>query len=241
MTASAQAVILVGGKGTRLFPYTALLPKPLVPVGEKAVLEWLLLNLRRHGITSVILAVHHMRQLIQAYFGDGSALGIRIAYAVEGEPLGTAGVLGNVLGTLGPQVLVANGDLLTDIDVGRFLAHHESTASDATIAAMRRTHRLEYGVLHTDPAGRLLRWDEKPAADHLLSIGLNALRRDALAACIRAGERIDMPELLMRMAAAGRRVTVAPHEGIWLDIGNPDEYARAQELAESGRRIPFDA
>jgi NDP-sugar pyrophosphorylase family protein len=234
MTESAQAVILVGGKGTRLFPYTALLPKPLVPVGNKAALEWLLLSLRRHGITSVILAVHHMRQLIQAYFGDGSSLGLKIAYAVESEPLGTAGALGNVLDQLRPQVLVANGDLLTDIDVGRFLAHHEATASDATIAAMRRTHRLDYGVLQTDPAGRLLRWDEKPAADHLVSIGLNALRRDALSDCIRAGERIDMPELLKRMASAGRRVTVATHDGIWLDIGKPDEYARAQEMAEAG-------
>lgn len=239
MTAAAEAVILAGGRGTRLHPYTALMPKPLVPVGDRAVLEWLLLHLHRHGIRSVILAVNHLRQLIQAYFGDGAALGLHIDYVMEDQPLGTAGPLALMLDRLGPQVLVANGDLLTDTDIAGLLRRHAETGADATIAAMRRDHQVEYGVLDTAADGTLTAWREKPRAQHLVSMGLNVLRRDALAAHLRPGQALDMPALLLAMAKAGERVLVAPQDALWLDIGNPEDYARAQALATTSDSAPF--
>ena len=239
MTGAAEAVILAGGRGTRLHPYTALMPKPLVPVGDRAVLEWLLLHLRRHGIRSVILAVNHLRQLIQAYFGDGTALGLRIDYVVEDTPLGTAGPLALMLDRLAPQVLVANGDLLTDTDIAALLRRHAETGADATVAAMRRDHQVEYGVLDTAEDGALTAWREKPRAQHLVSMGLNVLRRDAVAAHLRPGQALDMPALLLAMAGAGGRVLVAPQDALWLDIGNPEDYARAQTLATTSDSAPF--
>lgn len=239
MSEPAEAVIMAGGRGTRLHPYTAVLPKPLMPVGDRAVLEWLLLHLRRHGIRSVILAVNHLRQLIQAYFGDGTALGLRIEYVVEEQPLGTAGPLGLMLGRLAPQVIVANGDLLTDLDVAALTQRHRATGADATIAAMRREHQVEYGVLDTAEDGALTAWREKPRAQHLVSMGLNVIRRDAMADHLHPNTPMNMPDLLTRMAVSGERVLVAPQDALWLDIGRPEDYARAQTLAEVSDRPPF--
>ena len=239
MTEPAEAVIMAGGRGTRLHPFTALMPKPLMPVGDRAVLEWLLLHLRRHGIRSVILAVNHLRQLIQAYFGDGAALGMRIAYVFEERPLGTAGPLGLMLGRLAPQVLVANGDLLTDLDISALRQRHERSGADATVAAMRRDHQVDYGVLETAADGALTGWREKPRTEHLVSMGLNLFRRDALAGHVRDGEPLDMPALLLRMAAGRGRVQVAPQDALWLDIGRPEDFARAQALAEASEGAPF--
>lgn len=229
-----QAILMAGGKGTRLHPYTAVLPKPLVPVGDKPVLEWLLLHLRRHGIRSVVLAVNHLRHLIQSFFGDGSTIGMRIHYAVEDTPLGTSGPIGAVLDRTAADFLVLNGDLLTDIDVTAFLAHHLARGADATVATALRRQQFEYGVLDVDADGSLLAYREKPSTEHLVSLGLYALRREAVRGLIRPGERQDMPDLLLRLAAEHCRVIAWRSECLWLDIGRPDDYAHAQSLMEAG-------
>lgn len=234
MTRRAQAVLMAGGRGTRLYPYTAVLPKPLVPVGDKPVMELLLTLLRRHRITSVIVAVNHLRHLIQNFFGDGSALGMRIEYAVENEPLGTCGPIGPLLDRLDDRFLLLNGDLLTDIDLSDLMAQHDAAGADATIASAVRVHQMEYGVLDVDAAGWLHAYREKPRTESLVSMGLYVLRREALRGLIPPGRAFDMPDLLTRMVDDGQRVLTWRSNSLWLDIGRPDDYARAQDLASAG-------
>ncbi len=228
-----QAVLMAGGRGTRLYPYTAVLPKPLLPVGDKPVLELLLRHLRRHGIHSVMIAVNHLRHLIQNFFGDGSVLGMHIEYTVEDTPLGTCGPVGGVLDRMAPDFLLLNGDLLTDVDVSAFLAHHRMMGAAATVAGAARSHQIEYGVLDVDGAGRLLGYREKPRTDFLVSMGLYALRRDIVRDFIPTGESLDMPDLLLALLSAGHDVRTWSDNCVWLDIGRPDEYARAQSLVDS--------
>lgn len=230
MTRRAQAVLMAGGRGTRLYPYTAVLPKPLVPVGDKPVMELLLTLLRRHGITSVIVAVNHLRHLIQSFFGDGSALGMRIEYAVEDEPLGTCGPIGSLFDRLEDRFLLLNGDLLTDIDLGDLLAQHDAANADATVASALRVHQMEYGVLDVDAKGWLQSYREKPRTESLVSMGLYVLRREAVRDLVPPGQPLDVPDLLTRMVGRGRRVMTWRGECLWLDIGRPDDYAQAQDL-----------
>lgn len=226
-----QAILMAGGRGTRLHPYTAVLPKPLLPVGDKPVLELLLLHLRRHGIVSVVMAVNHLRHLIQNFFGDGSALGMRIEYAIEDKPLGTCGPVGAVLDRMSPDFLLMNGDLLTDIDLTTLLAEHRAAGATATVAGTVRLQQFEYGVLDVDTSGRLVGYLEKPRTERLVSMGVYALHRDTLHAFIPPGQPLDMPDLLLGLVAAGHPVRAWRSECLWLDIGRPDEYARAQALA----------
>jgi NDP-sugar pyrophosphorylase family protein len=238
-----QAVLMAGGRGTRLFPYTAVLPKPLLPVGDKPVLELLLLHLRRHGICSIVIAVNHLRHLIQSFFGDGSALDMHIEYAVEDSPLGTCGPIGAVLDRMQPNFLLMNGDLLTDVDVTMFLAEHDATNATATVAGARRFQQIEYGVLDMNAAGKLLGYREKPRTEWIVSMGMYALRRDSLRAFVAPGKPLDMPDLLLSLIATGHEVRAWQTDCLWLDIGRPDEYARAQALAEgaaSGQRLASD-
>lgn len=227
-----QAVLMAGGRGTRLFPYTAVLPKPLLPVGDKPVLELLLLHLRQHGIRSIVIAVNHLRHLIQSFFGDGSALDMRIEYAVEDRPLGTCGPIGAVLDRMQPDFLLLNGDLLTDVDVTAFLAEHRATNAAATVAGAQRFQQMEYGVLDVDVTGKLLSYREKPRTEWVVSMGMYALRRDSLRAFVPPGRPLDMPDLLLALIGAGYEVRTWQTNCLWLDIGRPDEYARAQALAE---------
>lgn len=231
MTQRAQAVLMAGGRGTRLYPYTAVLPKPLVPVGDKPVMELLLALLRRHDITSVIVAVNHLRHLIQSFFGDGSALGMRIEYAVEDEPLGTCGPIGSLFDRLDDRFLLLNGDLLTDIDLGDLLAQHDAAKADATVASALRVHQMEYGVLDVGAEGWLQAYREKPRTESLVSMGLYVLRRDAVRDLVPPGRPLDVPDLLTRMVGRGRRVLAWRGDCFWLDIGRPDDYAQAQDLA----------
>lgn len=228
-----QAVLMAGGRGTRLYPYTAVLPKPLLPVGDRPVLELLLEHLHRHGIQSVVIAVNHLHHLIQNFFGDGSALDMHIEYAVEDVPLGTCGPVGSVLDRLTDNFLLMNGDLLTDIDITGFMAQHTAAQSAATVAGALRSHQLEYGVLDVDAAGRLRGYREKPRTEWLVSMGIYALRREAVRGFIPAGRRLDVPELLQALISAGHEVGTWRGECRWQDIGRPDEYAAAQAWSDA--------
>ncbi len=222
-----RAVILAGGRGTRLRPFTASFPKPLMPIGEYPVLEILLRQLRSHGVTDVTILTGHLAYLIEAYFGDGSNFGVRLEFIREDEPLGTAGPLRGLIGRVTDDLLVMNGDLLTDVDYGALLARHKELGADVTISTYRRQERLELGVLTIDDSGRVSRYDEKPTLQLDVSMGLYAMTANVLER-IPAG-RYDMPNLINDLLADGRPVQSRRHEGFWLDIGRVDDYAKAGE------------
>jgi NDP-sugar pyrophosphorylase family protein len=227
-----QAVIIAGGKGSRLYPYSALLPKPLMPLGDKPVLEILLHRLRTAGVTDVILAVSHLRHLLEAFFGDGNRFGLSITYSVEDRPLGTAGPLGLVLDRLGENFILTNGDLLTTLDIAAMLADHYTHEADATIGTFQRELRSDFGLLEVDQSMRMVHYQEKPIYRHLVSMGIYVLRREALRPFIVPGEYLDMPALMQSMQQAGREVFCHRQECIWLDIGRPEDFAEAQAIIE---------
>jgi NDP-sugar pyrophosphorylase family protein len=227
-----QAVIMAGGKGTRLGPYTALFPKPLMPLGEgMPVLELLLRQLRAAGVEEVFLTVNHLHHLLRAYFGAGEGLGLRLRYSLEREPLGTAGPLGALLGELGETFFLANGDLLTTLAFPAMLEAHRRSGAAATVASYRREVKIEFGLLETDPGTmRMTGYTEKPTYMHLVSMGCYLLQRDAAARYLKPDTHLDMPDLMRAMVADGLHVHCHVPDCFWLDIGRPDDFAQAQEL-----------
>lgn len=232
-----QAVIMAGGKGTRLYPYSALFPKPLMPLGDMPILELLLRRLQRAGITDVILAVNHLGHLIKAFFGDGSQLGLRIRYTNEDKPLGTAGALGNVLDELNDTFIVSNGDLLTSMDIGAMARQHVEMGCDASIGVFERENKIDFGLIEFDSDNRLSAYREKPTSLYYVSMGVYVLRRDAIRPCITQGEYLDMPSLLLKMRDADADVRCYYDGGMWLDIGRPDDFALAQNLFAQDRSL----
>lgn len=222
-----RAVILAGGRGARLAPYTALLPKPLVPLGEMPVLEVLLRQLARAGVTRASLAVNHLASLIEAYFGDGRRFDLEVDYVIEDQPLGTAGPLAGIAG-LDHPFLVINGDLLTDLDFRALWAAHVASGAVASIAIFQREIKLEFGVVEVGAAGEVLDYLEKPAHQHFISMGAYVME-PAVLRWIARGERLDLPDLVRRLVRDGERVATYLHRGYWLDIGRPEDYAQAQE------------
>jgi NDP-sugar pyrophosphorylase family protein len=227
-----KAIIMAGGKGSRLYPYSAVLPKPLMPLGETPVLEVLLRKLRREGIDGAILAVNHMRHLIEAYFGDGSRFGMPIEYSREEMPLGTAGPMGAVLDKLGDEFVLANGDLLTTLDVARMIAAHRETKADATIGVYEREVKVEFGLIDVDASMRMTGYREKPSQHHLVSMGIYVLRTAAVRAFVLPNRYLDMPNLVTQMMETGGSVMCHRQDCVWLDIGRPDDFSMAQQMIE---------
>jgi len=221
-----HAIILAGGKGTRLRPYTATLPKPLVPLGERPVLEIVLRRLAASGVRSVTLAVNHMAELLMAFFGDGSKFGLAIDYSLEVEPLGTIGPL-RLIEELPESFLVMNADVLTDLDVGRLWDFHESHGGPATVAAFQRESKVDFGVLHTEEHGRLTSFSEKPVQRHLVSMGIYVFRRSVLR-FVPPGQHFGFDDLMHALLERGEPVHTWLHRGTWLDIGRPEDYELAQ-------------
>lgn len=226
-----RAVILAGGKGTRLRPYTVTLPKPLVPVGDRAILEIVIEQLRSAGVTRVTMAVNHLAQLLQAYFGDGSRYGLKIDYSLEEQPLGTMGPLRNIA-DLPENFLVMNGDVLTDVDYRAFWQEHLSGGWAASVCTFRRTVKIDFGVLEVSPDGFLTAFREKPEVSHDVSMGIYAFRRDVLKYFPPGPFGFD--QLMLTLLERGVPVRCRPHRGQWLDIGRPDDYERAQHLNLTG-------
>lgn len=227
-----KAVVMAGGKGTRLRPYTATFPKPLVPIGDKPILEILLGQLARAGVTEVLLAVSHLRHIIEAFFGGGERFGLKISYVFEERPLGTAGPIGNAIDRLGEDFVVTNGDLLTTLDIGGMIASHREHGAAATVGSFRREVKSDFGILQVDGEMRLTGYLEKPVDTHLVSMGLYVLSREAVRPHVAPETPLDMPDLLLRMLAAEERVDCFSEDCLWLDIGRPQDYALAQELWE---------
>lgn len=234
-----QAVVLAGGEGRRLRPFTWVIPKPLVPVDDMPILEILLRQLARHGFSQVTLAVGYLAALIRAYCGDGVQFGLTIDYLTEDAPLGTAGFLGQLPGGDADRILVVNGDTLTDLDFGAFYRAHD-TADAASICAYERTIEIDFGVLHFDVERHLVHYEEKPVLTHHVSMGVNVLSRWAVERYVRPGEHLDMPDLLCRMTEDKATVRVVSPDIFWLDLGRPADLERANEVfsAERARFLP---
>lgn len=231
-------MILAGGKGTRLAPFTTVLPKPLMPIGDRAILDVVVRQLGQHGFSEMTFAVGYLAHLIRAVFGDGSEHGVTIDYHVEDEPLGTAGPLATVEG-LEETFLAMNGDILTTLDYGLLFDNHRESGNVLTIATHRRTVRSEYGVLEVDAgAGPVLPvtgYEEKPEVPYIVSMGIYVLEPEALAH-IPAGRRFDIPDLVLALLQAGKPVGSYLFDGYWLDIGRHDDYMQA--LNDSDAILP---
>lgn len=228
-----QAVILAGGKGTRLRPFTATLPKPLVPVGDYPIIEIVLRQLKHFGFTDVIISTGHLAELIEAYCGDGRRWGVKIRYVREDKPLSTAGALKLIRG-LAPRFLTINGDLLTTLDFGKLYEHHRRLGADAAIAVCERSSKIEFGVIELDDENRLRTYTEKPSQSYLISMGVNVFDRRVLRH-IKPGEALGIPELMLRIKAAGGAVVGYRNKAEWLDIGRPEDYETVQELFATPR------
>lgn len=228
-----KAVILAGGKGTRLAPYTTILPKPLMPLGDMPVLEIIVRQLKAHGITDITLAVGHLASLITAYFGDGERWGVRIRYSYEPKPLGTGGPLALIPELKEDAFLVLNGDLVTDLDYSAMVNAHRTSGAEATVGAFVRDVRIGLGVMNVDARSRITKYTEKPSFTYLASMGVYVLNPVALS--LVPEERFDLPDLVAALLAAGKTVAAYTHAGYWLDIGQPDDYRAALEDLQSGR------
>jgi Nucleoside-diphosphate-sugar pyrophosphorylase involved in lipopolysaccharide biosynthesis/translation initiation factor 2B, gamma/epsilon subunits (eIF-2Bgamma/eIF-2Bepsilon) len=221
-----HAVILAGGKGTRLRPYTTSIPKPLVPIGdESAILEIVLRQLARDGFKRVTIAIGHLGELIRAYVGSGEQWGLEVDYATEAKPLSTMGPVVAILDKLPEQFLVLNGDILTDLSFSALLDAHSASNAQLTIATYHRHVDVDFGVL-TVEAGRVVGFVEKPTLNYQVSMGVYAVSRAALAG-YPAGEALGFDRLVIDLLAAGRNPASYAFEGYWLDIGRPEDYDRA--------------
>lgn len=237
-----RAIVLAGGKGQRLRPYTTVLPKPLMPIGDMPILEVVLRQLKAAGVTRVTMAVGYLAELMQAFFGHGERLGMPIDYSFEDKPLGTVGPL-----TLIPDLaeeetfLMMNGDILCTLDYRDLIRHHRESGAAATIATFKRQVKIDFGVIETSPEGLLTGYIEKPSFDYRVSMGIYCFDRRVLGHLHR-GEYRDFPDLVKTLIAAGEPVASYPFDGYWLDIGRPDDYATAIEEFESRRAefIPED-
>lgn len=223
-----RAIILAGGKGTRLRPYTTLIPKPLVPLGGKySILEIILMQLARSGFTQITLAVNHLSHLIMAYFGDGARLGVRLDYSLEEGDLSTIGPL-TLLDNLPENFLVMNGDILCDLNYRAFFESHVKSGAMISVSAYRRQVKIDFGVLRYDAEGRLNEFQEKPIYDFDVSMGIYCINRSVIEALPR-GVAYGFDNLMTDGLANGQIIHIHPFAGYWLDIGRPDDYEYADE------------
>jgi NDP-sugar pyrophosphorylase family protein len=224
-----RAVILAGGKGERLGPYTTVLPKPLLPIGDRAILEIVVRQLKNSGFSDLVFAVGYLDHLIRAVFHDGSNLGVSIDYHLESEPRGTAGALATI-GRMDDSFLVMNGDVLTSLDYNELFDVHRASGNAMTIASHRRVVKTEYGILHVadgDAAtAQVVGYEEKPEVPHTVSIGVYILEPH-VADYVPADRHFDMPDVVQALIDNGERVGSYMFDGFWLDIGRHEDYERA--------------
>ena len=222
-----HVVILAGGKGTRLKPYTISLPKPLVPLGEKPVLELLIEQLKKYGFSRITIAINHMADIIKAFFGDGTKWGIDIDYTLENKPLSTMGPL-TLIEDLPENFLVMNGDVLTDLNYIDFYNYHVNNKALFTIGSYRRSELIDYGVIHSNKDNCLTQLEEKPEFDFLVSMGVYMVNKKILE-YIPKDTFFGFDHLMYKLLENKKPIKVYEYDGFWLDIGRPSDYEIAIE------------
>lgn len=220
------AVVLAGGKGTRLHPITAAIPKPLVPVGEHPILDYVLTWLYRCHIKEVIFAIGHLAEIITAVVGDGKRWGLRVKYSIEEKPLGTIGPL-RLIENLPDNFLVLNGDILTDMDLRRFYQFHLENNALLTIATVKRKHQVDFGVLNFSENNlTMTAFEEKPILEYSVSMGIYGMRKEVLE-YIPKNRPMGLDGLVARLLKDKKTIKVYPYNGEWLDIGRLEDYILA--------------
>ncbi|MFA5771209.1 MAG: sugar phosphate nucleotidyltransferase [Thermoplasmata archaeon] len=223
-----KVVILAGGKGTRLLPYTTVYPKPLVPIGDRPILEILIRQLAKNGFDEIILAVGHLAELIQAFFGDGSKYGIKIEYSKEDKPLGTAAPILKIRDKLNETFIMMNGDILTTLDFSALVHYHQKNKAAATVALNKRDVNIDYGVVEVDSKQNIHEWKEKPKISYNVSMGVYVLEPEVLD-YVPQNQPYDLPELIRDLINNNKIVKGYLYDGYWLDIGRPEDYKKAVE------------
>jgi len=233
-----KSIVLAGGKGTRLLPYTQIFPKPLMPIGDRPILEILIHQMKACGVREVILTVGHLSELIRAFFGNGERFEVNIRYAYEDCPLGTAGPLALIEG-LTETFLVANGDVLTDLDLNLLLDFHRTNGGVATIAMYPRKVHIDLGVIQLNGGSTVADYIEKPTVEYNVSMGLYVFEPSVLS-YIPKGQYFDFPDLVKTLLTHGEKVVGYPFKGYWQDLGRPDDYRQAIDdfLNEPERFMP---
>lgn len=232
---SKRAVILAGGKGTRLRPYTLVLPKPLMPIGEFPILEVIIRQLVHYGFSHITISVNHQAELIKAFFGDGTKMGITIDYCMEDKPLSTMGPL-KLIKDLPENFLIMNGDVLTDINFGEFYDFHANQNNIFTVSSFVREHINDYGVLIVGDDKKLTDFKEKPKTKFEVSMGVYMANRGILN-IIPDNTFYGFDNLMLDLIKIKNPASVKTHESYWLDIGRPDDYHVAIEKFETEREI----
>jgi len=230
-----QAVILAGGKGARLKPYTVTFPKSLVPVGDLPILEIIIMQLAKAGVTNIIMTVGHLAGLIESYFGNGARWGVTIRYSTEEKPLGTAGPL-KLINDLRDNFLVMNSDTLTDLDFRIFFNFHVQSGAMVTIATYKKEQEIDLGIIRHDKDNIITEYIEKPVSEYLVSTGIYSFRKTALEH-IPDGIYFDFPDLIKKLIGEKEKVLSFPHNGYWLDIGRPADYEKACEEFEGKKTL----
>jgi NDP-sugar pyrophosphorylase family protein len=220
-----KAVILAGGRGTRLAPYTSVLPKPLMPVGERAILEIVIERLAAAGIVDITLCVGYLSHLIRAVIEDGERHAVDIHYVHESQPLGTAAPLNLVTG-LDATFLVMNGDILTTLVFEDLIQHHRESGALLTIATHERSIKIDYGIVEVDEDNTIKAFEEKPQIPAAVSMGIYVMEPEVLS-YLPAGVYFDFPDLVRVLLEVGAKVSSFRHEGLWFDIGRDDDFREA--------------
>jgi len=221
-----KAVVLAGGEGTRLAPYSKKLPKPLMPIGNMPILEILIRQMKLAGVDEVILAVGHMREALQNYFQDGSQLGVMVNYSIEEQPLGTIGPISLIDG-LQETFLVTNGDVLTTLNFHALIRTHREAQAAATIAMHRRQIKIDLGVLEINKETKYISgYVEKPKYHYPVSMGIYVFEPRVIG-YIPYNQFFDFPELVQKLIDSGERVVGYTFDGYWQDLGNLEDYEQA--------------
>lgn len=222
-----KAVILAGGKGARLSPYTKILPKPLMPIGDMPILEVILRQMKASGVTDVVLAVGHLSELLRTFFQDGRRLGLNIEYSYEDKPLGTAGPVAFISG-LDDTFLVTNGDVLSMLPLRELIQFHKDQKAIATIATHHRAIKIDLGVIQWDGDANITGYIEKPSYDYSVSMGIYVFE-PAVLSYIPKGQYFDFPDLVKKLISCGEKVVGYRFDGYWQDLGRPDDYESAAQ------------
>lgn len=223
----SRAIILAGGRGTRLHPFTIPLPKPLMPIGDQPILEIIIRQLIADGFSHITLAVNYQADIIRDYFGDGGRWNIKLDYSMEQKPLSTMAPL-RLIPDLPDDFLVMNGDVLTDLAFDLFLEEHTRDNQLFTISAAAREQTIDYGVLQMGSDGYLGGFEEKPKIPYCVSMGVYCVNKKVLH-WIPKEESFGFDQLMLKMIADHQRIRIVVHQGYWLDIGRPDDYQKALE------------
>ena len=223
---TTPVVLMAGGRGQRLYPLTKEVPKPMLPIGDIPLLEIILRNLMAQGFLNVHISVNYLAEVIVDFVGDGSRFGLNVSYIYEDKPLGTAGAIAQLHGTITEPFVVMNSDLLTHVDLRRLLTFHRRQKAKATVGVREHAFEIPYGVVRLD-GSTIVSMEEKPLHRSLVNAGIYALDPIALS-LLKPNEYSDMPSLLGLMMQEGHVLSAFPIHEQWLDVGRPEDLSEAR-------------